>query len=238
MESATEDGFRRIGQGFCGIVWARKSKNDFAIKREDGGPGRSLRNDYFMHRKALDSLNVSQSSVCIACCYEYVEQNDLVWWEAQISKFPKHFQERCNALPTGRIPPFPQSVRETLIDIYCAESLRPSINSSEPDRDCLIRPYLGRRRRLERKSRFQAFSLCNYPLHADQIEELGLNGTIYARIMAETLVILYWRAQIDANDVEFVLAPLREDCMVSSGGYSASPTLSNRIRWANTLSGS
>ena len=44
-------------------------------------------------------------------------------------------------------------------------------------------------------------------MHLDQIEDLKLNAVLYAKIMAETLAFLYWKAHIDANDVEFVLAP-------------------------------
>ena len=89
--------------------------------------------------------------------------------------------------------------------------MQSKIKSSEPDQDCLIRPYLGRRRRLERQSRFKGFSLRNYPLHTDQIEELGLPGELYAEIMAEALADIYWRAGVDANDVEFVLAPAKPE---------------------------
>ena len=40
--------FRRIGAGFCGSVWAPDQREPFAFKREDGGPGRSLLNDFVM----------------------------------------------------------------------------------------------------------------------------------------------------------------------------------------------
>lgn len=33
---------------------------------------------------------------------------------------------------------------------------------------------------------------------------------VYARVMAETLAVLYWVAHIDGSDVEFVLAPERQ----------------------------
>lgn len=45
----------------------------------------------------------------------------------------------------------------------------------------------------------------------DQIEELGLDSDLYLRILAETLATLYWRVHVDANDVEFVLAPQDPD---------------------------
>ena len=66
-----------------------------------------------------------------------------------------------------------------------------------------------------------SFSLNNYPLHIDQIEELKLDGKLYARIMAETLAYLYWKASVDANDVEFVLAPPREGHTNRLGADSA-----------------
>lgn len=61
----------------------------------------------------------------------------------------------------------------------------------------------------ERGSKFQAFSLRNYPLHLDQMEELGIpvdQLETYARTMAETLALMHWVAGIDGNDIEFVLA--------------------------------
>lgn len=110
-------------------------------------------------------------------------------------------------LITERIPPLPKQVRDSIIDLYCPDSLKASAKVSDPDQDCLVRPYLGRRRRLVKQSRFQAFSLRNYPLHVDQMEDLELDIRHYARLMAEALADLYWRARVDANAVEFVLAP-------------------------------
>lgn len=202
--------FRRIGQGFCGTVWAADAAgvtSTLAMKREDGGPGRSLYNDYEMHLAVFRSLYARLSTASVPGCHQYVSSDHQAWWEDHLSRFPKTVQIPCNVLVTDRIPPFPKAVRNTIIDLYCPESLQSSIRSSEPDQDCLIRPYLGRRRHFQTQSRFKAFSLRNHPLHLDQIEGLGLDGTLYAKIMAETLAILYWEAHIDANDVEFVLAP-------------------------------
>jgi len=206
---------RRIGQGFCGTVWAAPISDDDddstqpaqAIKREDGGPGRSLLNDFTMHQTILTALSPSTSAIRVPSCHAYIRSDNQAWWSTHLSRFPEQYQTACNALITQRIPPLPEHARNNLIDAYCPAALQSSILSSEADRDCLVRPYLGRRRHRVRQSRFQAFSLRNFPLHADQIEELGLDGNLYAGIMAETLAELYWRAHIDANDVEFVLAP-------------------------------
>jgi hypothetical protein len=39
------------------------------------------------------------------------------------------------------------------------------------------------------------------------MEVLGLDINAYAETMAEALALMHWAVQIDANDVEFVLAP-------------------------------
>ena len=216
--------FRRIGQGFCATVWADATR---AMKREDGGPGRSLHNDYVMHQEILKSLCDRSSTAYVPGCYQYIPGDHQAWWDEHLSRFPKDFQIPCNILLVDRIPPFPDSVRNTIIDKYCPESLNSAIKLSEPDRDCIIRLYLGRRRRSVR-SRFKAFSLRNYPLHADQVEDLALDGSLYARIMAETLAVLYWKAHIDANDVEFVLAPPPSpDHSVSSNEALAPQSITN-----------
>ena len=226
MESNTDSSYRRIGQGFCGTVWAAK-EGLVALKREDGGPGRSIENDFLMHKRSLEALQACQSRVTVTECHQYVHRDDLTRWAEQLPRFPKDFQQRCNVLVTQRIQPFGKTVRETIINLYCPESLKSVIKESDPDQDCLIRPYLGRRRQLEKKSKFHAFSLRNYGLHADQIEELALDSTAYAQVMAETLAILYWKAHVDANDVEFVLAP------PSSGGGTSlhSPSLGEHVVW-------
>lgn len=182
------------------------SDNDnFAVKREDGGLGRSLANDFMMHLRIPNKLP-GRISIKIPECHRCIASDGQTWWDEKLVGFPNGYQPR-NALITQRKPPFPQEVRAKLIDIYCPNSVKDMIHASEADRDCLIRPYLGRRRRLVKNSRVQAFSLRNFPLRIDQIESLKLDGARYARIMADTLAQLFWVAHIDANDIEFVLAP-------------------------------
>lgn len=44
-----ENTLERIGAGHCGTVWSSDVPSGaLALKREDGGPGRSLKNEFFV----------------------------------------------------------------------------------------------------------------------------------------------------------------------------------------------
>ncbi|KAE8413113.1 zinc finger protein-domain-containing protein [Aspergillus pseudocaelatus] len=97
---------------------------------------------------------------------------------------------------------------------YCPPEISNQILSSTSNQACLVRPYLGRTRTygtaMNVNSRFRGFSLQNYPLHLDQIVELGIPSDhieCYAAMMGEALATLHWLGEIDGNDIEFVLAP-------------------------------
>lgn len=49
-------------------------------------------------------------------------------------------------------------------------------------------------------------TLRNFPLRLNLIEDLELDRTILANEMALRLATIHWQAQIDAMDIEFVLA--------------------------------
>ncbi|KAF2737693.1 hypothetical protein EJ04DRAFT_591237, partial [Polyplosphaeria fusca] len=76
------------------------------------------------------------------------------------------------------------------------------IKKSAPNKDCLVRLYLGKRRN-RHVSRF--FQLRNFSLHLDQMEELALNVKEFAVHIADALTVMHWAVKTDANDVEFVL---------------------------------
>jgi hypothetical protein len=218
---------RMIGKGFCGTVWAASEKG-YAFKRENGGPDRSLKNDFRMHHQVLQAfqkftmsshttnettLNESPQIRLqkVPTCYDFIKATDQDWWSLNQQKFPSGYTP-CNMIQSQRIPPFSETTRELLITNYCPSKIAQQIRTSEPNKDCLIRPYLGRRRTQKPHcmSQFSAFSLRNYPLHIDQMETLGMTSNSiqqYARTMAETLAIMRWIGEIDGNDIEFVLAP-------------------------------
>lgn len=168
-----------------------------------------------MHRRVIRSLQkippTLHMQIHVPDCYAFVAAEDRNWWNTNYGIFPSQFQAPCNIIQAQRVPPFQRNVRELLVEKYCPPHLKQEILSSEPNKDCLIRPYLGRRRtsKVHSASRFKAFSLRNFPLHLDQLETLMAADDIkqYARIMAETLAAMHWLGEVDGNDIEFVLAP-------------------------------
>ncbi|KAI0485355.1 zinc finger protein-domain-containing protein [Xylariaceae sp. FL0804] len=211
-KTLSSEAFRRIGSGFCGSVWADPNDSSpTAIKREDGGPGRSLLNDSQVHKKLIKSLSRCPNGLRtfkVPEWYDFVASSYEGWQDGKLlARFPANYSS-CNILLTQRIPPMPEKVRHLLIETYCPSPLKSSIKEDKNNEDCLLRPYLGRRRRGHSKnSRFQGFSLRNYPLHMDQMEEIQLDVLEYAQRMAHALAFMHWSAQIDAKDIEFVLAP-------------------------------
>ncbi|KAJ4353732.1 uncharacterized protein N0V89_005462 [Didymosphaeria variabile] len=213
----TNSHYRCIGKGFCGSIWASEDSQDVictAIKREDGGPGLSVTNDYNMHLLVLQGIlkYLPSTPLSIPQCHALVQPTD-VWWQTRLHQFPVGYSA-CRALISERIPRIPRQISDKIVDLFCAgnEPLSKFVKNNPDDDACLIRPYLGRRRHQRETastSRFQRFSLRNVPLHIDQMEALGLDANAYAATMAEALALMHWVARIDANDVEFVLAPPR-----------------------------
>lgn len=235
----------KIGQGFCGTVWSEDS-GALVIKRADGGPGRSLPNEDHVHIQVLSAVtryraemkhpkdvegrddekkseekkcgNLRPIKVNIPFRVAFLEQTSALWPRI-LPRLPEGFTA-CEALISERIPSIPLRVRELLARRYCpspqqaAQMARDKANSS-----CLVRPYLGRRRpdpNPKGGPRRRFFSLRNFPLHVDQMEELGLPVDDYATAMADALAFLHWIARVDAGDVEYVLAPPREEVDLDS----------------------
>lgn len=152
-----------------------------------------------------------------------VHSEESEWWQSRVSRFPTGY-EHCNTLVTERILPFGQDTREKVIDLFCLPRSREIIKQSRKDHDCLLRPYLGRRR-TNFSCPSQFFTLRNKPLLVNQLEGLGLPVEQYAQTMADALSIIYWLAKTDGNDIEFVLAPPREE----EDGFSSNVLGTHRL---------
>jgi hypothetical protein len=218
----------RIGQGFCGSVWGEleesSSDRHLAMKREDGGPGRSITNEYRIHihlLESLRSLDTSQISAIFGISgisfnipeSEAFIDEDAPEWADILPRLPPGYAP-CKAIISEKIMPVGLPFRRMIIDNFIPGVDTDKILDTQTNKHCLIRPYLGRRRfqaESERPRRLRAYSLRNFPLHIDQMESIGLMPHNYVISMADALAFLYWIAKVDANDVEFVLAQPRSN---------------------------
>ncbi|KAK3323873.1 zinc finger protein-domain-containing protein [Cercophora scortea] len=225
----------RIGYGSCGSVWADSStfpdidkcESALALKRADGLPDRSIENEAQMHKHILSRIVACQPTFATAFHINIPQhihflQPTTPGWNDILPRLPPE-SAAYQALVSERILPLPRASRQLLVEKFWngPEHLRDSIVDDKRNEHCLIRPYLGRRKARTgepRRSRLKAMiSLRNYPLHINQVEALGLPAHEYASAMADALAFLLWVVEIDACDVEFVLARPRPGSGLSSG---------------------
>ncbi|KAK1540369.1 hypothetical protein CPAR01_06358 [Colletotrichum paranaense] len=143
--------------------------------------------------------------------FPLTKQDDKLWnnyimhkrietaFNSHISGFPR---EPNHILCMERIFPLPKPVRHCLIEKSCPPQGREQLMKSEANKDCLVRPYLGR---IKYGTGGQFFSLRNFKLHANQIKDLEMKPADLYLGMAHDLGVMHWVAKIDGNDVEFVI---------------------------------
>ena len=218
--------FRSIGAGTCGRVFEVPGTcNVFKIENFNSD---WLWNDYLMHTEISEAFSLmgqAFTDIHVPKVHYFVSRDDKVWWDQNIARFPKQFRTPSSVLCSERILPLAKPIRESLIDQYCPKHLVDEIKNSKSNKDCLVRLYLGKRRRPQ-PSKF--FTLRNFCLYLDQMEELELDIIHIAHLMAEALALMHWRALIDANDVEFILGSAPE--RVAIPAVLARPLTSQEIR--------
>ncbi|KAL6886070.1 zinc finger domain-containing protein [Trichoderma evansii] len=234
----------RIGQGRCGTVWAARCSNceghsHLAMKREDGSTGRSISHEYKIHQKLLRAaLQSYPSSFAIPQSFGFLDSQDSSTWPSILPRLPVDYTA-CNTIVSEKIIPVQASTRRLLIRKFHPDLDEEGAMNSPSNEHCLIRPYLGRRRYRKPETetqpsgkRLRAFSLRNFPLHLDQMEQLGVDPNEYAIAMADALAFIHWVAEVDGNDVEFVLAQSRRQraiCVCPHTQKQSEDTHSNNI---------
>ncbi|KAK1778426.1 zinc finger protein-domain-containing protein [Copromyces sp. CBS 386.78] len=209
--------------------------NDYTvIKRGDGSKHRSVTKEHDIHKHIAHAAATTASAsktnlitgyqVNIVTPVEYIP-SDSSKWDSLLAHLPPNLNyKRCIALKNERIPPMQRPVRHLLAqacygtgagdgtqDPRLAACL---LDAETNEQNCLVRPFLGRRRyqpqqdasACPERPRLIFVTLRNIPLHLDQMEELGLPVEQYAMAMADMMAFLHWHAEVDAGDVEFVLA--------------------------------
>ncbi|KAK9780528.1 putative DUF3669 domain-containing protein [Seiridium cardinale] len=132
-EGQSSTSYRRIGFGFCGSVWSNSDhevidSTPTAIKRENGGPGRSLFNDFDIHTALIlayeDCAPQIRSSFRIPKCHGFVPGSHSGWNTTKVlGRFPSGYTS-CNILITQRIPPVTEKPdRQFWTGTVCSHSL-------------------------------------------------------------------------------------------------------------------
>ncbi|KAF9695289.1 hypothetical protein EKO04_006722 [Ascochyta lentis] len=198
--------YRCIGAGTCGQIFKVPGTSYvFKLAKHAGGDTDMLWNDYSQHVKiqeVFDKLGRNELQVRTPRVWYFVQMDDDIWWLQNRDRFPKTVTHWTNLLCTERILPIPRPLRECLIEEYCPKNGVEQAKETESNKDCLVRLYLGKRRSRVTTS---VFSLRNFCLHVDQMEELELKTSQFAIAIAEALAWMHWACRLDANDVEFVM---------------------------------
>lgn len=140
---------------------------------------------------------------------QYRNQDDTKWWDRNRAKWPNSaLREPTDLLVSERIMPLPQIIRQSLIQFYCPPHLRSAAIEDPNNRDCLVRVYLGVRRRNHVSG--PNFSLRNFEADLSIIDQLALEKAQHARAMAICLSEMHWKVHVDAAGVEFVLGTAPE----------------------------
>lgn len=199
--------FREIGTGSIGTVMEHPG-TIYVYKFSLLDQNNKLWNNYLMGSRIQKSFSRNSSisgDVAIPQC---------MWFATAQSQFWSRYKQQIPAsrnpgdvLCMERIFPLPDIIRNKIIDVFCQLDpiAREQAKHIASNKDCLIRPYLGRARVANSQSRLKAFSLRNYKLHLDQIQYLGLDAEELAKSMAKAMAIMHWDIRIDAADIEFVL---------------------------------
>lgn len=205
-EKQQANSFREIGKGACGIVYEQPDMVT-VLKVARTLKADQLWNDYLMHTCVMEAFrewNITDTLVPNVLFYISHGKNeatkDLDWWNENGSRFPDD-PILNDVLVSERILPLSSTIRGSLIDLYCPDRIKDSARKSQANKDCLVRVYLGRRDKRPRSF----FTLRNFGLCVDMMEELGLDIHGLARDIAEALAVMHWGAMVDGRDVEFVL---------------------------------
>jgi Zinc finger protein len=206
--------FSEIGRGYTGVVYEVPRENRVVKKAISRELAANLWNDFSIgvtvHAHfAAASFYVENSSILPRTpryfgFYEAKDKHFVELWKKTSARFPAGHTQPYSFMVVERVLPLPMPIRDDLIDLFAPPSLVEAAKKSKGNKDAIARLYLGRKRRTT-QSRF--FSLRNFPLHLDQALVICPDDVDrFASEMGTALAVLHWSCQVDAADVEFVLA--------------------------------
>ncbi|KAJ9639730.1 hypothetical protein H2204_003523 [Knufia peltigerae] len=220
--SGTQVTFRDIGRGSCGSIFEIPGTS-YAIKR--GSNVSSIWNDFnltnlaynsyikclFLFRADFPNREIPRSPLA-----RFFNSPESPWWDTNISYFPEGDRTKAAAFYLDRILPVTKEMREAIVQTYFSpdQSTQQQVLGNINNKDCLVRLYFGQNAPAS-ELYDSSDTLRNFPLYLDRAQQLKLDMDRLAEEMALGLAILHWEAQIDTQDVEFVI------------GTSTTPVLSS-----------
>ncbi|KAF2867793.1 hypothetical protein BDV95DRAFT_581819 [Massariosphaeria phaeospora] len=101
----------------------------------------------YMDHSPLVPISVPRVPISIPRYSDLIQATD-PFWRDNLRWFPAGFSA-CRALVSERIPKVPRAISDKIVNLFCAgnESVSEIVKHNDDDDACLIRVYLGRRRR-------------------------------------------------------------------------------------------
>ncbi|KAK0727556.1 hypothetical protein B0T26DRAFT_638395 [Lasiosphaeria miniovina] len=183
--------FRGIGTGSIGKIFGHPG-TIFAYKLPVSGQPEKLWNNYTKHLRvyhSFKSLPYIPDQVEIPRCFWYATPDTESFWSDNLERFPDlpHYPRLArHALCMERIFPLPRPIRHALVDKFCPQKARQTIKDSDSNKDCLVRPCLGR---VKYGTGGHFFTLRNFKLHANKIKELEINPSELIIGMSHALAV-------------------------------------------------
>ncbi len=210
-DDASLQTFSCVGAGQTGTVYALKGTT--MVIKLPNSPDKAdiLYTDFMNHngiQEAFSGVPIAlRTHIHVPAIKMWVNPKSQHFWTTNAGLFHKDVEVPAYGLISERIYPLPTPVRSALVDTFAPKSVKDRKHeflALPKNKNCLIRLYLGRRNSDAPPTSPDKFHLGNFPLHVNEMEQLKLDTPYYARLMAQALAIIHWRANLDANDVEFV----------------------------------
>ncbi|KAK7210351.1 hypothetical protein V2G26_017529 [Clonostachys chloroleuca] len=212
-----------IGKGQCGTIFALSGTDTVAKIPNSTEKVDQLLSDFRMHYLVIQAMNEADTKlrmdINIPELHSWVSPAIKTFWAHYGLRSPQDIDATSFTLVSNRVFPVPLPVRDALVDVLCPPAIRKQKQAflAKPEnQNCLIRLYLGRREITRAKKNIQNIRLQNFPLHVNEMEDLGLDTASFAQVMAQTLAILHWKAGVDGNDIEFILGSSPESTRLPS----------------------
>jgi hypothetical protein len=121
----------RIGAGYCGSVWSSNVLGGaLALKRENGAPGRSLKNEVLVQSEVYATTTlcppspahvVTLSQTLVPRCLGFLEKTD-TRWSRILAKMPPQ-SESCHAMVSEKIQSVSEASRRSLVERNCLATM-------------------------------------------------------------------------------------------------------------------